>query len=138
MRHANTYLGAAAFVAGIPTVACALSVTQVPVALINVFLGVYMTVMLLMLCAGIAMYIGRIGTWPSNRDEAIRVFEWVVAMMFTLVVIVAVGKFVDRNPVIASRIAGVCVFGVVVWWGWKTYRVDSDTTEKPAEKKVGH
>ncbi len=118
-----------------PASASALTPTEVPALFINTFVGIYLTIILLTLGTGLFLYFGRLGTWPSNRDEAIIVFEWTVVMLFTLVVIVAVAQFIERDPQFAMRILGfvaACAFIALLAWAVKT---SGSAEEKKPEKK---
>jgi membrane protease YdiL (CAAX protease family) len=85
----------------------------------NIFVGLMLTMALLVFAAGLWGYFARLGTWPSNRDQPIRVMEWGVAVLFVLVVIVAVVQWFERNPAVASMLVGtialLVIFGFILY-----------------------
>lgn len=99
---------------GTPAIASAFVLTGVPALLINTSVGIYLAIILLMFGVAVGMYFGRLGTWPSNRDDAIILMEWVVVMLFALVLVVAAQRFIEQHTDIAAKLFGVLAFLLVL------------------------
>lgn len=117
-----------------PGTTFALPFTSVPAAIVNTFVGLFITAILLVTGVGIVQYIGRLGTYPSNRDEAVVVLEWAVVMLFTLVIVVAVAQFIEREPVWALWILGAFAALFIMWYILKITAFAKE--EKKEEKKA--
>jgi len=87
----------------VPQSALALSLVEVA-ELFNIFVGFMLTASLLVFFVGLWVYFTRLGTWPSNRDQGIKIMEWGVALLFVLVVILAVVQFFQKYPKAATAI----------------------------------
>ncbi len=85
------------------------------VGLFNVFVGLMLTVSILLLGAGCAMWVARLGTAPTYRDEAIVVMEWAVAILFTIVILLLLVQFVQRHTGTAVYLLGFVILGFVAW-----------------------
>lgn len=87
--------------------------------LFNIFVGLMLTAALLLFFGGLWVYFTRLGTWPNNRDQALKVMEWGVAVLFTLIIILAIAQFFQRYPKVMSMlVAGIVilvVIGVIFW-----------------------
>ena len=97
----------------VPEPALALTLVQIA-ELFNIFVGLMLTAAVLVFFGGLWGYFARLGTWPSHRDHAIKVMEWGVAILFVLVVILAIVQFFQRYPVITSMIVGSIVLLLVL------------------------
>ncbi len=130
-------LGLLAFMV-VPSSASAFELYQTPAIFTKVFIGLFLTMIMLTLMGGVVMYFSRLGTWPSYRDDAIKILEWAVVMMFTLVIVVAVGQFIERDPAMVARIAGIAAFLGLLWFIFgqlKPKEEASSDDKKPAAKK---
>ena len=78
-----------------------------------------LTAALLLFFGGLWVYFTRLGTWPNNRDQALKIMEWGVAVLFTLIIILAIAQFFQRYPKVMSMlVAGIVilvVIGVIFW-----------------------
>lgn len=72
--------------------------------LFNVFVGLYLTATLLVFFGSFIMYLARLGTYPTYRESAIRGMEWGVAMLFVLIVLLAIVQLFERRPDVATTI----------------------------------
>jgi len=88
-----------------PNTADAMTLVQVA-ELFNIFVGLVLTMSILIYFGGLGMYFSRLGTWPNNRDVAIKIMEWGVAVLFVLIVILTVVQYFQRYPRIASLVVG--------------------------------
>ena len=61
------------------------------------------------------MYLVRLGTWPTYREEAVGYMKWGVAILFSLVVLLAVQKFLLAHLNVFFIILALIVAGIVVW-----------------------
>ncbi len=82
--------------------------------LFNIFIGLYLTATLMMFGVSLIVYFARLGTWPSHRDTAVKGMEWGVAMLFVLVVLVAIVQLFERHAVIATTILALIILAAVV------------------------
>lgn len=85
------------------------------VGIFNIFVGVMLTVALMVYAIGFVMWIIRLGTWPSYRTEAIRVMEWSVAILFTLVVLLGIVQFFQRHPQEATYVLSAVIIIAIIW-----------------------
>ena len=89
------------------------------VGIFNIFVGLMLTAALLTYGLGFAMWVIRLGTWPSYRTEAVRVLEWSVAILFVLIVLLMIVQFFQKHPSAAtyvlSAIVVVAVIGLVIY-----------------------
>ena len=92
-----------------PTPAEALTFVSVS-ELFNIFVGLMLTAALLLFFGGLWVYFSRLGTWPNNRDEALKIMEWGVAVLFTLIILLAIVQFFQRYPKVMSMV----VAGIVI------------------------
>ena len=101
-----------------PTPAEALTFVSVS-ELFNIFVGLMLTAALLLFFGGLWVYFSRLGTWPNNRDEALKIMEWGVAVLFTLIILLAIVQFFQRYPKVMSMVvAGIVILilaGITLW-----------------------
>ena len=105
------------------------TLTQV-VGLFNVFVGLMLTVSMLLMGAGILMWGVRLGTWPTYRTEAIDLMEWAVGILFTLILLLLVSQFVQQHTAAAVSVLGIVVLGVVAWLAVKASQDATAHTEE--------
>ncbi|PIR83702.1 hypothetical protein COU18_03445 [Candidatus Kaiserbacteria bacterium CG10_big_fil_rev_8_21_14_0_10_51_14] len=114
MRYVIRYIqGVAVLVGVVPISASAFTIPQV-IGLFNVFVGLMLTVAILLFCAGFITWIARLGTWPSYRTEAIKIMEWSVVVLFVLVVLLAIVQFFQNHPRAAGYVVSTIVLLVVL------------------------
>lgn len=89
-------------------------ITQV-VGLFNMFVGLMLVAALLAYGTGFVMWVTRLGSWPSPRDEAIHVMMWTPAILFTLVVLLAIVQFLQAHPTAALYAAAAAGVAFAVW-----------------------
>ena len=80
----------------------------------NVFVGLMLTVAILVYCAGFIVWLCRLGTWPSYRTEAIKIMEWSVVVLFVLVVLLAIVQFFQYHPRAAAYVVSTIVVLLIV------------------------
>lgn len=83
--------------------------------LFNIMVGLMLTLSFLMFFGGLGMWFVRLGTYPTYRDEAIKLMTWAVAILFVLAVLLAVVQFVQRHTALASFLVGVAIVIAVAW-----------------------
>src|SRR3990167_4668604 len=101
MRDRNTHLFSifmsACFVVLLaPRSVAALTLVQIT-DLFNIFAGLMLTMSILLFFGGLGVYFTRLGTWPSDRDLAIKIMEWGGSVLFVLIVILAIVIYVAAN-----------------------------------------
>ena len=85
------------------------------VGLFNIFVGLMLTVSMLLMGAGILMWGVRLGTWPTYRTEAIGLMEWANSILFTLILLLLVSQFVQQHTAAAVFVLGLIIIGVIAW-----------------------
>lgn len=83
--------------------------------LFNIFVGILLTVSLLMYFVGAMMWVTRLGTWPSYRTEAIKVLEWAVMTLFVLNVLLIIVQFFQKHAQAASYVLSAIIVLIVAW-----------------------
>lgn len=97
-----------------PSSASALTLVQV-LGVFHLLVGLFVVVTFFTFATGVFVYIVRLGTWPTHRDTAIKVLEWAIAMMFILILLIALVYLFQSYSRIALTILGVIVIiGVVI------------------------
>jgi len=81
---------------------------------------------------GLGVYFTRLGTWPSDRDLAIKIMEWGVSVLFVLIVILAIVQFFQNYPKVATTVVSAIVALVIL--GLILY-VAANTGGKKKEKE---
>lgn len=116
MRRIATYLGSVALAA--PSFAFASTTTDLISQLAGLFyiiVGLALVAALLLMSAGLIMWIIRLGTSPTYRDEAITYMEWGVATLFTLIVVLGIVEFIQTHTSTTLYILSVCIILLVIW-----------------------
>ncbi len=124
----------AGLVACMPTIVSAMTFVQV-LQLFNIFVGLFLTVTILVFCTGLFVYFARMGTWPSHRDQAIQILEWGVGMLFVLVLLLAIVQWFERHTKTATFILAFLI--LVVVFGFIIRAAATGGGEKKKEKKEG-
>ena len=86
------------------------------VGLFNIFVGLMLVAAFLSMGAGLVMWAVRLGTYPTYRDEAIKLMSLSVTILFVLIVLLVVVQFVQKHTAAASFALGLVVFAAVVWF----------------------
>ena len=92
----------------------------------NVLVGLMLVSALVLMGAAIVLYFTRLGTWPTYRDEAIRIMMWAVAILFVLIVLLAVVKFIQTHPAAIMAFLGLLMVVVFVAVGIKVLTAESE------------
>ncbi len=114
-----------------PLFSSALTIQQT-IGFFNVFVGLMLTVGILLFAFGFIMWIGRLGSWPSYRTEAIKVMEWSVIVLFVLVVLLGIVQFFQNHPKMAAYLVSTIVVFLLV--GGAVYALAKSGREKKEEK----
>lgn len=83
--------------------------------LFNIMVGLMLTLSFLMFFGGLGMWFVRLGTYPTYRDEAIKLMTWAVVILFVLAVLLAVVQFIQQHTALASFLAGIAIVIGVAW-----------------------
>lgn len=95
-----------------PQAASALVIEQVA-GTFNILVGLMLVASLLTFGGGFMMYIARLGT--EHRVDGIRYMEWGVNILFVLIVLLAIVKFIQGNAGLASFLVGIAIVGGFAW-----------------------
>ena len=107
------YGSTALLVAALPWGVEAVSLVQI-LNLFNMFIGLFLTASILIFFGGLIGYFTRLGSWPSNRDETLKIMQWAVAMLFVLVVLVAIVQAFEEHTLGAMIVLAAIIIVVVV------------------------
>ena len=81
----------------------------------NLFAGVMLTLSLILFLGGFVMYLVRLGTWPTYRDEAITLMKYGVSTLFVLIVILGIQQFLMSHLLVAVSIGALILIFLVAW-----------------------
>lgn len=101
------------------------------IGLFNIIAGLMLTVSILLLGTGIIMWFARLGTVGTYRDEAIKVMMWGVGVLFTLILMLLLVRFVQDYTRNAMYILGFIIIGALAYFL-------ATTSSAPAEHKEEH
>ena len=88
--------------------------TQV-LAFFNLFTGMMLTISILLFVGGFIVYLVRLGTWPTYRDQAIELMKYGVVTLFVLIVVLGAQQFLMRHLLVAVSIGALVLIYFVVW-----------------------
>lgn len=88
-------------------------ITQL-IGLFNIFVGLMLVAAFMAYGTGFVMWVTRLGSWPSPRDEAIHIMLWAPSILFTLVVLLAIVQFLQAHPTAAMYIVAAIVMALVL------------------------
>ncbi len=86
------------------------------IGVFNILVGLMLTASILLLGTGIIMWFARLGTTFTYRDRAIEVMMWAVSVLFTLVVMVSIVRFVQNKTETAVFILGFIIIAAVAYF----------------------
>jgi hypothetical protein len=86
------------------------------VGLFNIIVGLMVVAAFLMMGGGIVLWYVRLGLFPSYRDEAIKMMQWGVAILFVLVVLLWVAQFVQTHKALATMVVIAVVAAAVAYF----------------------
>lgn len=98
----------------LPSAASAQVLSQVS-GLFNIMVGLMLVFAFLFFFGGLGMWAVRLGTWPTYRDEAIRLMQWGVVILFVLAALLAIVQFVQTHVAVATFLAGIVIVIGVAW-----------------------
>jgi hypothetical protein len=88
--------------------------TQV-LSFFNLLVGLMLVVSLILFIGGFVLYLVRLGTWPTYRDEAVELMMWGVTVLFTIVLLLALQQFLLSHLALAVSIVGMIIIVLVAW-----------------------
>lgn len=98
----------------VPASASALTISQIA-GLFHMVFGLFIVFTFLIFGAGVSIWAARFNTWPNHRDQAIKVLQWAVGLIFILMLLVGLVQFVQRYTSIALTIlAAIVIIGVLI------------------------
>src|SRR3989344_2853341 len=86
------------------------------VGLFNVFVGLMLVASILLLGFGVVLWSIRLGTSPSYRDTAIDIMKWAVAVLFVLVVLLAIAQVVQAHTTELLFALGALITALAVYF----------------------
>lgn len=86
------------------------------VGLFNIVVGLMVVAAFLMMGGGLALWYVRLGLFPSYRDEAIKMMQWGVAILFVLVILLWVAQFVQTHKALATMLVIAVVAAAVAYF----------------------
>lgn len=98
----------------LPSAAYAQVLSQVS-GFFNIMVGLMLVFAFLFFFGGLGMWFVRLGTWPTYRDEAIRLMQWGVVILFVLAALLAIVQFVQKHVAAATFLAGIVIVIGVAW-----------------------
>ena len=93
-------------------------------AFFNLFAGVMLTLSLILFIGGFIMYLVRLGTFPTYREEAIELMKWGLTTLFVLIVVLGVQQYLLSHLLVAVTIGALILIAIVIW-------AFAQTAEKP-------
>jgi len=116
MRRLSRLIAPIALMA--PSVVLASSTTDLISELAGLFyiiVGLTLVASFLFMMAGFAMWCIRLGTFPTYRDDGIKMMEWGVATLFTLILVLGVVEFIQWHTETVLYILGLLIIVLVIW-----------------------
>ncbi len=95
-----------------PSVASAQVLPNVA-GLFNIMVGLMLVFAFLFFFGGFGMWFTRLGTYPTYRDEAIRLMQWGVVVLFVLAVLLFIVQFVQKHAAVAAFLVGIVIVAAV-------------------------
>jgi hypothetical protein len=89
---------------------------EVVAGVFNIFAGLMLVAAVLLMGTGAVLWIVRLGTYPTYRDEAIELMKWAVTVLFVLIVLLVVARIVQHYPMQTAFGIGVVFFTIVAWY----------------------
>lgn len=84
-------------------------------ALFNIVVGLMLVAAFLAMVGGLMQWYVRLGTWPTYRDDSIKIMEWGVAILFVLVVLLGVAQYVQTHMAVSMMALGAVVAAIAVY-----------------------
>lgn len=97
----------------------------------NLLVGLMLVASLVLFLGGFVIYLVRLGTWPTYRDEAVKLMLYGVAVLFTLIALLAIQQFLSAHLLVAVSFVALVVIVAIVWLIVK----DITTTEPPKKEE---
>jgi hypothetical protein len=98
----------------LPGIVSAQALSQVA-GIFNMFVGLMLVAAFLLYFGALAGWVARLGAYPSYRDEMIHLMMWAVAILFVLVLLLALIHFVQVYQAAAAFVFGIILFLIIVW-----------------------
>lgn len=87
----------------------------------NILVGLMLVAACLLMGAGAVMWVTRLGTYNTYRDEAIGIMQWAVEILFVLIVLSIVVKQAVAHTQTVLFFLGVALVIAVILIGLNTY-----------------
>lgn len=86
------------------------------IGLFNIIVGLMLTASILIMGGGLALWYIRLGPSPSYRDEAIKMMQWAVAILFVLVMLLYVAQFVQTHRALTVMVVTAALAAAVAYF----------------------
>lgn len=83
--------------------------------LFYIIVGLTLTASILLMVGGTIIWAIRFGTYPTFRTEGIKLMEWGVATLFTLILVLGVVEFVQTHTSTALYIISTAIILLLAW-----------------------
>lgn len=117
----------------LPQSALALTFPQV-VGLFHIAVGLILTFIVLLFITGFAVYVARFNTWPSYRDNMIRVLEWAVVMLFVLLVVLSIVNAIQHHGEVALPIIAFLIIVAVIFIAIRVFATPKKPPARPNQR----
>jgi hypothetical protein len=84
-------------------------------AFFNLFVGIMLVSSILLFCGGFVVYLVRLGTWPTYREEAVNIMMWGLSILFTLVMLLGLQQFLLSHQTVAVTIGALILIAILIW-----------------------
>lgn len=98
----------------LPTTASAQVLVQA-VGIFNIFVGLMLVVAVLVYFGSLVGWYIRRGVSTGYRDEMIALMQWPVVILFVLLIMLALIRFVQHSQGVASFVLGLFLFFMIAW-----------------------
>lgn len=118
MHVKNVLRAASAALVLSPSIVLASTTTQLVSQIAGLFfivVGLALVASLLMMGAGTIMWIVRLGTDNTYRNDAITIMEWSVATLFALILVLGVVEFVQSHTSATLYILSIAIILLLIW-----------------------
>jgi cytochrome bd-type quinol oxidase subunit 2 len=96
----------------LPNAASAMTLVQF-FGFLNIFVGVFLTLALILYGAAVIVYFTRYGT--PHRDESLKLIEFGLTILFILIILLGVVQYFQSHPGNMTYIVGTIIFLLVIW-----------------------
>ncbi len=86
------------------------------IGIFNLLVGLMLTASILLMVGGLILWSVRLGIMPSYRDEAIKLMQWAVAILFVLVFLLYIAQFVQTHRALTMMLIGTAIVAIIAYF----------------------